>query len=204
MLSVKKHYNIRKIGENMSLSSWLIGFKIALIATTGVEQIELEGPKRSLEEAGAIVSIVSPEDGRIRGWDCYTLLPRDEFIVDVPLKNASAEDFDALVIPGGMFIDDIRLADNALPFISGFKNKPIASICHGQQLLVNSGFLKGKTVTSYPGIEIDLINAGSHWVDQEVVRDGLLLTGRKRADTDAFDKALIEFLKEYKDKSLKS
>ncbi len=184
----------------MSISTWLLGLKIALIAATGVEQMELEGPKKSLEEAGAIVSIVSPEEGKIRGWDCYTLQARDEFVVDVLLKNASAEDFDALVIPGGMFIDDIRLAENAIPFVSGFKNKPIASICHGQQLLIDPGFLKGKTVTSYPGIEIDIVNAGGHWVDQEVVRDGLLLTGRKRSDTQAFDKALVEFLKEYKDK----
>lgn len=187
----------------MSISTWLFGLKIALVAATGVEQIELEGPKKSLEEAGAIVSIVSPEGDKIRAWDCYTLQPRDEFIVDVLLKNASAEDFDALVIPGGMFIDDIRLAENAIPFVSGFKNKPIASICHGQQLLIDSGFIRDKTVTSYPGIEIDIVNAGGNWIDEEVVQDGLLLTGRKRSDTEAFDKALIEFLKEYKDKSEK-
>ena len=77
----------------MPISTWLLGLKIALIAATGVEQIELEGPKKSLEEAGAIVSIVSPEEGKIRAWDCYALQPRDEFIVDVLLKNASAEDF---------------------------------------------------------------------------------------------------------------
>lgn len=184
----------------MPVSTWLLGLKVALMAATGVEQIELEGPKKSLEEAGAIVSIVSPEVGKIRGWDCYALQPRDEFTVDVLLQNASAEDFDVLVIPGGMFIDDIRLAENAISFISGFKDKPIAAICHGQQLLIDPGFIKDKTVTSYPGIGIDIINAGGHWVDQEVVQDGLLLTGRKRSDTEAFDEALVTFLKEYQDK----
>lgn len=178
--------------------NWLTGFKIAIIVATGVEQMELEEPKNSLEAAGAIVSIVSAEEGSLQAWDCYALKPRDTFKVDVPLKTASANDFDALFIPGGMFIDDIRLAENAIPFIAGFKDKPIASICHGQQLLIDTSFMKGKTVTSYPGIEIDIANAGATWVDLEYVRDGHLLTGRKRSDVPAFTTAMIELFKEYK------
>ncbi len=181
----------------MSISTFLYGLKVALIAAVGVEQIEMEEPKKALEAAGAIVQIVSPDEGKVQAWDCYALHKRDEFIVDIPLKDARAEDFDALVIPGGMFIDDIRLAENASTFIEGFKDKPIASICHGQQLLIGTGFVQGKTLTSHPGIEIDLVNAGGKWVDQEVVRDGLLLTGRKRSDTPAFNQAMLELFKEY-------
>lgn len=180
----------------MLLAALLQGFTVAILVGTGVEQAEVEGPQHALEREGAIVQIVSPEEGKIRAWDCYALKPKDEINVDFVVSKAHADDFDALVIPGGLNNDDQRIDPNVLNFVRGFANKPIASICHGQVILINAGLVKNKTLTSYPSVQIDLENAGARWIDKEVVRDTNLLTSRKRDDVPAFSKALVKFFAE--------
>lgn len=177
----------------MSLTSWLHGLKVAILITTGFEQSEMVGPKKALEDAGATVQIVSLSEGKIQGWDWIALEPKDYFVVDAALKNVTANDYDALVLPGGLNSpDDLRLDENAVNFVKGFKDKPIAAICHGPWLLINADLVKGKTVTSWPSIKIDLINAGGNWVDREVVQDGNLVTSRMPDDVPAFSKAMVE------------
>lgn len=175
----------------MFLASLLHGFTIAIIVGTGVEQAEVYGPKKALEKEGAVVHLVAPEKEKIRAWDCYALEPKDELEVDIPLRNIQAENYDALVIPGGLNNDDQRIDPSVVAFVKSFANKPIASICHGQLLLINAGLVENKTLTSYPSIKIDLENAGAIWVDREIVRDGNLLTSRKRDDVPAFSEALV-------------
>jgi protease I len=180
----------------MILASLLYGFTVAILIGAGVEQAEVIGPQQALEEAGAIVHIVAPSEGKVRAWDCYALEPKDEVEVDVSLNKAQASDYDALVIPGGLNNDDQRIDESVLTFVKGFENKPIASICHGQCLLINADLVKNKKLTSYPSIKIDLENAGAIWLNQEVVRDGNLLTSRNRDDVPAFSKALVVFFAE--------
>lgn len=180
----------------MILASLLYGFKVAILIGSGVEQLEVTVPQQALEEAGAIVHLVAPAEGKIQAWDCYAMEPKDEIAVDVSLNKAQAADYDALVIPGGFCNDDLRIDESALIFVRGFANKPIASICHGQSILINADLVKNKTLTSWPSIKIDLVNAGATWIDQEVVRDGNLLTSRKRDDVAAFSKALVNFFSE--------
>jgi protease I len=181
----------------MILGKLLLGFKVAILLASGVEQTEVVGPQQALEEAGAIVHIVAPEKDKVQGWDCYALRPKDEIMVDMPLSMAQASDYNALVIPGGLCNDDMRIDESALTFVKGFANKPIASICHGQCILINADLVKNKTLTSYPSIKIDLVNAGAAWIDQEVVRDGYLLTSRNRDDVPAFSAALVALFAEY-------
>lgn len=171
----------------------LVGVKIAILVTSGFEQSEMVGPKRALEEAGATVHIVAPQAGKVQGWDWMVPKPLDEFTVDVPLNQTSASNYDALVLPGGLSSpDDLRIDAGALTFVQGFANKPIAAICHGPWILINAGLVKGKTLTSWYSIKIDLTNAGATWVDQEVVVDGNLITSRMPDDVPAFNKAIIE------------
>lgn len=188
----------------MAISSWLYGFKVAILIATGFEQSEMIGPKKALEEAGAIVHIVSPVEGKVQGWDWVALEPKDAFVVDVPLNLANANDYDALVLPGGLNSpDDLRLDERAISFVKGFEHKPIAAICHGPWLLINAELVRNKKVTSWPSIKIDLINAGANWVDQEVVRDGNIITSRMPDDVPAFNKAIIDVFREaLKNKSL--
>lgn len=181
----------------MLLASWLYGLTVAILVTTGFEQSEMVGPKKALEEAGAIVHIVSPIEGKVQGWDWVALKPQDDFVVDVVLDRAHAHDYDALVLPGGLSSpDDLRLDENAVSFVKSFQSKPIAAICHGPWLLINAELVKNKTVTSWPSIKIDLTNAGAKWVDQEVVRDGNLITSRSPDDVPAFNKAMIKLFAE--------
>lgn len=181
----------------MTIATLLYGLKVAILITTGFEQSEMVGPKKALEEAGATVHIVSPIEGKIQGWDWMTLEPKDYFIVDTPLKNVTANDYDALLLPGGLSSpDDLRLDEVAVAFVKGFEHKPIAAICHGPWLLINADLVKNKTVTSYPSIKIDLKNAGANWIDKEVVRDGKLITSRMPDDVPAFNKAMIELFAE--------
>lgn len=173
----------------------LNGVKVALLVTNGFEQIELVEPKKALEEAGASVKIVSPLEDTVKGWEKDK--PKDDFKVDVPLSKANAEDFDALVLPGGVANPDkLRMDDKAVQFAKSFEKKPIAAICHGPWLLINAGLVKNRTVTSYPSLKADLSNAGGKWVDKEVVVDGNLITSRKPDDIPAFNKALIQLLEE--------
>ncbi|HYW35996.1 MAG TPA: type 1 glutamine amidotransferase domain-containing protein [Balneolaceae bacterium] len=166
---------------------------IAILATNGFEEVELAQPRKALEDAGATTYIVSPESESITAWDHDHW--SDEYDVDVPLDKTNAEEFDALLLPGGVLNpDQLRLNEKAIQFVTQFLHdrKPVAAICHGAQTLIETGELKGKKMTSYPSIKTDLINAGANWVDEEVVVDRGLVTSRKPADIPAFNDKMIE------------
>ena len=167
--------------------------KVAILTEEGFEQVELTSPKEALLAAGAIVHIISPQSGKIKAWD------KDkwgiEVDVDVVLTNASPDDYDALVLPGGVLNPDkLRQNKDAVAFVSAFldEGKPLAAICHGPQMLIETGMIKGRKLTSYPSLQTDLINAGAEWVDEEVVVDNGLITSRTPADLDAFNQKTIE------------
>jgi deglycase len=171
--------------------------RVAMLVADGFEQVELTGPKKALEGAGAKVSIVSPNTGKVKGWQ--TTDWGDEFPVDVALKDAKAEDFDALVLPGGvMNPDKLRRNPWALQFVRAFfeSGKPIGAICHGPWTLIDAGIAAGKRMTSYESIQADLKNAGAEWVDEEVVVDHGLITSRKPDDIPAFNRKLVEEIAE--------
>lgn len=175
----------------------LTGKKVAILATDGFEQSELEEPRKALIKHGADVKIISPKDGKIRGWQ-HTDWGK-EVDVDLSLEDARAEDFDALVLPGGvMNPDKLRASEKAVEFVKGFtdRKKPIAAICHGPWTLIETGYLKDKTVTSWPSLKTDLENAGARWVDREVVVDQGLVTSRKPDDLEAFNQKMIEEIHE--------
>ncbi len=171
----------------------LSGKKVAILVADGFEQDELTGPCQALKEAGAETSIVSPADARVRGWRHTDW--GDGFPVDVPLSRARAEEYDALLLPGGVKNPDtLRQDPRAVDFVKGFFNagKPVAAICHGPWTLIEAGVVQDRRVTSYPSIKTDLRNAGAHWVDEEVVVDNGLVTSRKPADIPAFNKKMVE------------
>lgn len=175
----------------------LNGKKVAVLVANGFEQVELTGPKHALEEAGAMVDIVSPEEGAVKGWNHTDW--GDEFPVDVPLASAKAEEYDALVLPGGVLNPDrLRVNEWALQLVRAFfeSGKPIAAICHGPWTLIDAGVVAGRRLTSYPSIQSDLKNAGAEWVDEEVVVDNGLVTSRKPSDIPAFNRKLIEEIAE--------
>ncbi|UAX00043.1 type 1 glutamine amidotransferase [Halopseudomonas nanhaiensis] len=177
------------------MGSSLKGKRIALLVTDGFEQIELTSPREALREAGAIADIVSAESGEVRGWNHTD--PADSFKVDRTFDAAHADDYDAVVLPGGVVNgDNIRLNDVAKSLLKNVAkaNKPIAVICHGGWILASADLVKGKKMTSWPSLADDLRNAGADWVDQEVVVDGNLISSRKPDDLDAFNRALIEKL----------
>ena len=171
----------------------LTGFRIALLVTDGFEQVEMTKPRKALEDAGATVTLISPKETKVRGYNQDK--KGDSFSVDLPLEKASSQDFDALLLPGGVKNPDkLRLNPQAIAFIKGMgkARKPIAAICHGPWTLINAGLVKGRTVTSWPSLEADLKNAGAHWVDREVVVDKNLITSRKPEDIPAFNEAMIK------------
>jgi len=173
--------------------------RIAILATNGFEEIELSSPKEYLEKEGWKVEIVSPESGSIKSWASTDW--GKEYKVDRELKNANASDYDALVLPGGVINPDkLRTDEDALSFIKEFfkVGKPVASICHGPQILISAELVKGRKMTSYPSIKVDLINAGAEWHDQEVVVDKGLVTSRDPNDLAAFNKKMVEEIKEGK------
>jgi len=169
--------------------------KVAILTEEGFEQVELTSPKEALEKAGATVDIVSPKTGKIKAWNNTDW--GIEVQVDKPLNEVSPDDYDALVLPGGVLNPDkLRQNKQAVAFVSAFldERKPIAAICHGPQMLIETGMIGGRTLTSFPSLQTDLQNAGARWVDQEVVVDNGLVTSRKPADLDAFNtKAIEEF-----------
>jgi protease I len=167
--------------------------KVAILTEEGFEQVELTSPKEALLAAGATVHIISPQSGKIKAWD------KDkwgiEVDVDVELANASPDDYDALVLPGGVLNPDkLRQNKDAVAFVSAFldEGKPLAAICHGPQMLIETGMISGRKLTSYPSLQTDLKNAGAEWVDEEVVVDNGLVTSRTPADLDAFNRKTIE------------
>jgi protease I len=175
------------------MANRLDGKKVAILVTDGFEQVELTEPKQALEDEGAQTAIVSPAEGKVKGWQHTEW--GDEFPVDVPLSNARPGDYDALLLPGGvMNPDKLRMNKEAVEFVRAFVDagKPIAAICHGPWLLVEADALRGRTATSYPSIQTDLKNAGANWVDQEVVVDGGIVTSRRPRDLPAFNRKMVE------------
>jgi protease I len=171
----------------------LEGKKVAILVADGFEQVEMTEPRRALEEAGAETRIVSPKDGKVKGWQHTDW--GDEFAVDVPLASARADEYDALLLPGGvMNPDHLRIDANAVQFVKDFfqAKKPVAAICHGPWMLAEADVLEGRTVTSFPSIHTDLENAGARWVDREVVTDQGLVTSRKPDDIPAFNRKMVE------------
>jgi protease I len=174
----------------------LNGRKIAILATNGFEQSELQKPKQLLEEAGATTIVIAPDDKpSITGWNHTDW--GQEVKVDLPLSKARAGDYDALVLPGGVINPDkLRLHEEAIDFIREFgeSGRPLAAICHGPWTLINAGLVDGKQITSWPSLRVDLENAGAQWEDAEVVEDGNLITSRKPDDIPVFTNALIHAL----------
>ncbi len=175
------------------------GKKVAIITANGFEEVELTSPKKALEEAGAIVQIVSPEKEKVKAWD------KDhwsiELPVDVNIKDANPEDYDALLVPGGVLNPDTtRMDKDCIAFAQHFleQGKPVAAICHGPQLLIETGMIDGREMTSYWSIKTDLKNAGVQWVDREVVVDNGLVTSRSPEDLEAFNRKMIEEISEGK------
>ena len=173
--------------------------RIAILATNGFEESELKSPKEFLEQQGWTAEIVSPESGSIRSWAEKNWGP--DYTVDVTLDDADAANYDALVLPGGVINPDkLRTDEKALQFVRTFfeAGKPVAAICHGPQTLISAGVVKNRTLTSYPSVKTDLINAGAQWVDQEVVVDKGLVTSRTPEDLPAFNKKMAEEIREGK------
>lgn len=166
---------------------------IAILATDGFEEVELSDPRNALKDAGMITHIIAPKTDHIRAWNHTEW--SNEYSVDVPLDEADSKNYDALLLPGGVLNpDQLRMNDKAIEFIKSFidDGKPIAAICHGPQLLIETGEIKGRKLTSYPSIQTDLKNAGVDWVDEEVVIDNNFITSRKPDDIPAFNRTMIE------------
>jgi protease I len=167
--------------------------RVAILTEEGFEQVELTSPKAALKDAGAIVHIISPKSGKIKAWDKTNW--GIEVDVDKQLDQVSPDDYDALVLPGGVLNPDkLRQNKDAVAFVTAFlkEGKPVAAICHGPQMLIETGLIKGRKLTSFPSLQTDLKNAGAEWVDEEVVVDNGLITSRTPADLPAFNKKAIE------------
>jgi protease I len=171
--------------------------RVAILSENGFEESELTSPKKAMEDAGIKVDIVSPQKEKVKGWnhDHWSI----ELPVDVNISNARIEDYDALVIPGGVMNPDLmRVNKDCVEFARNFleSGKPVAAICHGPQLLIETGLLEGRTMTSYPAVKTDLINAGVNWEDKEVVVDRGLVTSRSPKDLKAFNQKILEEIRE--------
>jgi len=175
----------------------LHGKHVAMLLTDGVEQVEYTRPREFLEHHGAKVKLLAPKKkgDKVQGFNHLT--PADKFTVDMDVRDARPDQFDALVLPGGVANPDmLRLSQDAIGFIKDFggTDKPIAAICHGPWTLIDAGIAKGKRMTSWPTLQNDLRNAGAQWSDEKVVVDGRLVTSRKPDDIPAFDEALLQKL----------
>jgi protease I len=188
----RNHFLTNKI-STMNLE----GKKVAILTENGFEEVELTSPKKVLEEAGATVHVISPQKDKVKAWDHdhWSI----EIHVDMNIDKEDPETYDALVVPGGVLNpDQMRKNDKCVFFAKHFlqSGKPLASICHGPQLLIETGMLRGRKMTSYSSIKTDLINAGVNWQDKEVVVDKGLVTSRSPKDLDAFNKKMVEEIKE--------
>jgi protease I len=169
------------------------GLKVAILVEDGFEEVELVKPRQALDEAGAETFIVSPKDDRVRAWHFTDW--SDHYQVDVALDRAQVEDFDALLLPGGVINPDkLRMQPKAVAFVQAFfdAGKPVASICHGPWTVIEAGAARGRRMTSWPSLKTDLRNAGAEWVDQEAVTDRGLVTSRKPDDIPVFNQAMID------------
>lgn len=176
------------------MAASLNGKTIAILATDGVEEVELTKPLAALRDAGAEVTVISPKSGEIQSMK-QDVEPASRIKVDLALAEASASSFDGLVLPGGTTNPDkLRMDAKAVAFVAGFvqADKPIAAICHGPWTLIEAGGVKGHKVTSWPSLKTDLRHAGAEWVDETVVRDGKLVTSRNPDDLPAFNAAIVE------------
>ncbi len=170
----------------------LDGMRVAILITDGFEQVEMTEPRKALDSAGAETHIVSPKDDTVRGWKFTEW--GDQFPVDDPLDKASARDFDALLLPGGVINPDrLRMQPKAVDFVKSFfdADKPVAAICHGPWTIIEAGAARGRRIASWPSLKTDLRNAGAQWIDQEAVVDGNLVTSRKPDDSPAFNREMI-------------
>jgi protease I len=175
----------------------LQGKKVAILVADGFEQVELLEPQKALHEAGAKTEIVSPANGKVKGWNLKEW--GKEVPVDVPLDSANPDTYDALLLPGGvMNPDHLRMNPKAVEFVRKFveSDKPVAAICHGPWTLIEAEAVRGRTMTSWPSLKTDLRNAGAKWVDRESVRDGRLVTSRKPDDIPAFNREMIQLFAE--------
>jgi protease I len=167
--------------------------RVAVLVDNGFEQSELAEPRKALQEAGATADIISPQTGKVKGWQHGNW--GDELPVDRRLEEAKPDEYDALLLPGGvMNPDKLRSNASAVKFVKHFvdSGKPIAAICHGPWTLIEAGAANGRRMTSWPSLQTDLRNAGADWVDQEVVTDRGLVTSRKPDDLPAFNRKMIE------------
>ncbi len=186
-------YNTIRIKFMKDMENQLDKIKIAILATNGFEQVELTKPKEFLDNHGATTHIISPEKDSIKGWDKTDW--GKKFSVDVPIDKANPDDYDALMLPGGvMNPDHLRMNSKAVEFVKAFfeAGKPVAAICHGPQMLIEAGVLDGRKMTSYPSLKTDMKNAGAKWVDQEVVIENGLITSRNPDDIPAFNEGMLK------------
>ena len=170
----------------------LMDKRVAILVADGFEQVELTEPREALDAAGARTQIVSASGGVVQGWKHYE--KADRFKVDVPLDTADVEDFDALLLPGGVANpDQLRMNPRAIAFVRSFfdAGKPVAVICHGPWTLIDAGVARGLHLTSWPSLKADLINAGAEWTDEEVVVDGAVVSSRRPQDIPAFNRAML-------------
>ena len=170
---------------------------MAILTENGFEEVELTSPKKALEDAGAAVHIVSPQKDKIKAWDHdhWSI----ELSVDKNVSDVKAEDYDALMLPGGVLNPDkLRMNKEAVEFAKDFleTGKPVAAICHGPQLLIETGLLEGREMTSYPSLQTDIKNAGANWHDREVIVDNGLVTSRSPKDLEAFNEKMVEEISE--------
>ena len=177
------------------MSDKLKGKKIALLVENGFEEEELTRPRKAFDEAGAETHIISPGNDKVKAWDHTDW--GGTYEVDVKLEDAAPDDYDALVLPGGVLNPDkLRRSNQAVDFAKSFfdKNKMVAVICHGAQTLIETGRLEGRKMTSYNAVKTDIKNAGAEWFDEEVVIDGNMISSRNPKDIPAFNKAIIDYL----------
>ncbi len=170
----------------------LQGMKVAILVTDGFEQVELVEPRKALDQAGAETRIVSPKNDRVRGWKFTEW--GDSLPVDVPLDQARAADFDALLLPGGVINPDrLRMIPQAVAFVKSFLDagKPVAAICHGPWTIIEAGAARGRRIASWPSLKTDIRNAGAEWVDQQAVVDGNIVSARKPDDIPAFNREMM-------------
>jgi protease I len=170
----------------------LDGLTIAVLATDGFEQAELTEPRKALDAAGADTEVISPKQGKVRGWKSKEW--GEEVAVDQSLEDADPKDYDALLLPGGVInADALRMQPKAVAFVKAFfeAGKPVGVICHGPWAIIEAGYVRGHKLTSWPSLKTDITNAGGQWVDEEVVVDGNLVSSRKPDDIPAFNRELI-------------
>jgi protease I len=170
----------------------LDGLRVAILIEDGFERVELTEPRKALDDAGARTSIVSPRDGRVRSWDSKEWA--ESFPVDVRLDDARPDDFDALLLPGGVINPDrLRMQPKAVAFAKAFfdAGKPVAAICHGPWTVIEAGATRGRRIASWPSLKTDLRNAGAEWADESVVVDGNLVSSRKPDDIPDFNREMI-------------